>query len=98
MDINNLKSCISHDKATIRSFVRDPEYADYYLKSVIADGDEDEIRNVQAWYDEAKSRAYWNALIQNAENTAKNGKNIQDVIQTVKEALNILIASVPASA
>ena len=98
MDVNNLKSCISHDEATIRSFVRDPEYADYYLKSVIADGDEDEIRNVQAWYDEAKSRAYWNALIQNAENTAKNGKNIQDVIQTVKEALNILVAAVPASA
>lgn len=98
MDINNLKSCISHDEATIRSFVRDPEYADYYLKSVIANGDNEEIRDVQAWYDEAKSSSYWATLIQNAENTAKNGKNIQDVIQTVKEALNILNAAVPTSA
>lgn len=98
MDINNLKSCVSHDEAMIRSFVKDPEYADFYLSAVIADGDNDEIRDTQAWYDEAKSRSYWAALIQNAKNTAKNGKNIQDVIQTVKEALNILNSAVPASA
>ena len=98
MDINNLKSCVSHDEAMIRSFIRDPEYADYYLNAVIADGDNDEIRDTQYWYNEAKSRSYWNALIQNAERTAKNGNNIQDVIQTVKKALNILTAAVPASA
>ena len=98
MNINNLKSCVSHDEAMIRSFVKDPEYADFYLNAVIADGDNDEIRDTQAWYDEAKSRSYWAALIQNAEHTAKNGKNIQDVIQTVKEALDILNSAVPASA
>ena len=57
MDINNLKSCITHDEATIRSFMRDPEYADYYLQNVIADGDPDEISEVQAWFDEAKARS-----------------------------------------
>ena len=96
MDINNLKSCVSHDEAMIRSFIRDPEYANYYLNAVIADGDNDEIHDTQAWYNEAQSRSYWAALIHNAENTAKNGKNIQDIIQMVKEALNILKAALPA--
>ena len=56
MDINNLKSCISHDEATIRSFVRNPEFAEYYLQSVLTDGDEKEIHRVQEWYNEAKAR------------------------------------------
>ena len=56
MDITNLKSCISHDEATIRSFMRDPEFAEYYLNAVLEDGDADEIAQVQAWYDEAKAR------------------------------------------
>ena len=56
MDINNLKSCIDHDEATIRSFVRNPEYAEHLLKEVIKDGDEKEIAYFQKLYDEAKAR------------------------------------------
>ena len=89
---------ISHDEAMIKHFAENPEYADELLNSVLTDGSEYEIQRVREWYNEAKSRSYWNALIQNAEHTAKNGKNIQDVIQMVKEALNILNAAVPASA
>lgn len=89
---------ISHDEAMIKHFTENPEYADELLNTVLADGNEYEIQRVREWYNEAKSRSYWAALIQNAEYTAKNGKNIQDVIQTVKEALNILNSAVPASA
>ena len=98
MDINNLKSCISHEEATIRSYMRDPEFAEFMLQDAINEGDISEIRLIQKRINEAKSRSYWNALIQNAEHTAKNGKNINDVIQTVKEALDILNSAVPASA
>ena len=62
MDINNLKSCISHDEATIRSFVRNPKFAEYYLNTVITDGDEAEIKEVQSWYEEAKKRSQNEAL------------------------------------
>ena len=53
---------ITHDEATIRSFIRDPEYADYYLQAVIADGDSEKIAETQAWYNEAKLRAYYDFL------------------------------------
>lgn len=100
MDINNLKSCITHDEATIRSFVRDPDFADYYLNEVLADGDAEEIQQVQNWYDAAKSRTssmgYWASLVDNAEKTAKDGKNLDIVIALVSRALNILKAAVPA--
>lgn len=36
--------------------MRDPEYADFLLKEVKADGDIDEIKYFQELYDEAKSR------------------------------------------
>ena len=49
---------ITHEEATIRSFMRDPEFADYYLQTVLADDDEKEIQRVQYWYDEAKARMY----------------------------------------
>ena len=98
MDVNNLNACISHEEATIRSYIRDPAFAEFMLQDAINDGDISEIRKIQRRIDEAKSRSYWNALIQNAERTAKNGNNIQNVIQTVKKALNILSAAVPASA
>ena len=62
MDINNLKNCISHDEATIRSFVRNPEFAEFYLNSVLEDGDEDEIRDVREWYNEAQKRRERTAL------------------------------------
>ena len=93
-----ITGCISHDEAMIAHFIEDPELAQVMLQDAINEGDISEIRLIQKRINEAKSRSYWNALIQNAENTAKNGKNIQDVIQTVKKALNILSAAVPASA
>ena len=49
-------STISHEEATIRSFVRDPEFAEFYLKEVIADGDMDEIRRAKRRVEEARAR------------------------------------------
>ena len=49
-------STISHEEATIRSFVCDPEFAEFYLKEVIADGDMDEIREAKSWVEEARAR------------------------------------------
>ncbi len=48
---------ISHREATVQHFMRDPELADLYLQTVLADGDMDEIREVRGWVDEAKARA-----------------------------------------
>ncbi len=93
MDIHNLKSCVRHDEAMIDSFIRDPDFADYYMRTVKDDGNEDEIRDVQAWYDEAKSRTYWNALLDYAEKTAHNGLNIDYVIARLSQALTILQAA-----
>lgn len=89
---------ISHEEAMIKHFAEDPELAQIMLQDAINEGDISEIRLIQKRINEAKSRSYWAALIQNAEHTAKNGKNIKDVIQTLKEALDILNAAVPASA
>ncbi|MBQ4470238.1 MAG: hypothetical protein IJR35_12045 [Synergistaceae bacterium] len=47
---------VTHDEAMIKSFVRDPEFADYYLETVLAEGDPEEIAGVQSWYNEAKSQ------------------------------------------
>ena len=49
-------STISHEEATIRSFVRDPEFAEFFLKDVLSDGDMDEIREAKAWVEEARAR------------------------------------------
>ena len=102
MDINNLKSCVSHEEAMIGSFMRDPEFADYYLQAVLADGDEEEIREVQAWREEALSRTqgmeYWDDIIENAEKTAKNGWQVDRAISLLDKARAILKAAVPAGA
>ena len=50
-------STISNKEATIRSFMRDPEFAEYFLKDIIADGDFNEIRRVRGWVEEARARA-----------------------------------------
>ena len=50
-------STISNDEATIRSFMRDPEFAEYLMKEVIADGDISEIREFKSLVDEARARA-----------------------------------------
>lgn len=94
MNINNLKSCITHDEATIRSFMRDPEYAKFYLQAVIADGDAEEISTVKAWAREARARSreasYWASLVNHAERTARNGYNVDGVVNALNEALRIL--------
>lgn len=102
MDIHNLKSCVSHDEAMIGSFSRDPDFAAYYLNAVLADGDDDEIRDTQAWFDEAKSRStnsnYWNAILGHAQETANSGQNIANVVALVSQALDILKSAVHANA
>ena len=49
-------SAVSHEEATIRSFVRDPEFAEFFLKDVLSDGDMEEIREAKAWVEEARAR------------------------------------------
>lgn len=102
MDINNLKSCISHEEATIQSYMRDPAFAEYMLQEAINDGDIDEIRKVQRRITEAKHRresaTYWNSLISQAENTAQSGYNLDFVAEQLSKALGIVRAAVLASA
>ena len=50
------ESYITRDEAMICNFMEEPEYADFLLGEVIADGNADEISLVQSWYDEAKLR------------------------------------------
>lgn len=49
-------SYIEHNEAVVRHFVKDPKFAELYLQTVLADGDEEEITEVQSWYNEAKER------------------------------------------
>ena len=51
-----MKNCVAHEEATIESFVRDPEFAEAYLKEILSDGDMAEIRQARSWVEEAKSR------------------------------------------
>ena len=55
MDLRDLKCCVSHKEATVQHFMRDPEFAELYLQTVLADGDLDEIREVKGWVDEARA-------------------------------------------
>ena len=93
---------VKHNEAVIQHFAEDPEYADLYLRTVIEDGDEAEIQEVRSWYNESKTRAasmsYWSSLIDNAEQTARNGQNIETVIGLLTRAIGILKAAVPANA
>ena len=78
-----------------------PKNADYYLREVLADGNTEEIKKVQGWWcDEAKSRiasmGYWSSLLDNVEQTASDGKNLDIVIALMPFALKILKAAVPA--
>ena len=95
-----ITNVISHEEAMIKDFIEHPDYADELLRSVRDDGDDYEIRRVQSWYDEAKTRAasltYWSSLIPNAEQTAREGKNIETVIALMTRALGILKASAHA--
>lgn len=48
---------ITHEEATIQSFMRDPEFAEYALNDAIAEGDIEEIRTVWRRMNEAKTRS-----------------------------------------
>ncbi len=92
---------ITHDEAMIADFIEHPDYAEELLQAVRNDGDDYEIQRVQSWYDEAKNRTeklgYWESVVDNAEQTAKDGKNLDIVIALMTRALGILKAAVPAS-
>lgn len=102
MDINNLKSCISHEEATIRSYMRDPEFAEFMLQDAINEGDIPEVKKIQRRIEIAKSRSentsYWTDIIGHARETAKNGQNIGHVVTLVSQALDILKSAMPTNA
>ena len=85
---------VTHEEAVIQHFVEDPEFADLYLKAVLEDGEQKEIQEVQYWCEEAKKRAasmnYWSSLLDNAEQTARDGNNLEAVIGLLTRALGIL--------
>ena len=56
MNLKHLDDCIDNDEAMIQSFMRDPEFAEYLLREIIADGDFNEIREFKGLIDEAKAR------------------------------------------
>ena len=93
---------VSHEEAVIRHFIEDPELAEIMLQDAIADGDTDEVKKIQRRINEAKSRTasmgYWGSLVDNAEKTAREGKNLDTVIALVSRALDILKAAMPAGA
>ena len=43
----NITSTIDHEEATIRSYMRDPEFAEYMLHMAIAEGDIAEAQKIQ---------------------------------------------------
>ncbi|MBR0095225.1 MAG: hypothetical protein IJP91_08090 [Synergistaceae bacterium] len=62
IDINNLKSCRSHEEAVIEHFMNDPKYAEELLNEVLVDGDDYEKARFQYLYDEAKARSLPEAM------------------------------------
>ena len=93
---------ITHDEAVIQHFIEDPEFADLYLDTVIADGDTEEISCVKVWYDEATRRrqgaTYWDALISHAEDTAQSGYNLEQTLVLLNKATAIIKNAVLATA
>lgn len=55
--LDKFKGCVTHAEASIQSFIRNPEFAEFVLKEAMADGDMNEIRRIKGWVDEAKARA-----------------------------------------
>ena len=91
----NLKSCVDHEEATIRSYMRDPKFADYMLQEAIAEGDTAEEQKIRRRINEAKSRKYWSEIVLNAEQTAKSGSNLEATVVVVSRALAILKSALP---
>ena len=97
MDITNLKSCITHEEATIRSFMRDPEFAQALLHDAIADGDTKEIEKIQHRITEAQKRiqaqTYWDGVLDNARDAVKKGQNLSEIYSRLVEAANTVKAA-----
>ena len=89
---------ITHEEAVIQHFIEDPELADIMLQDAIAEGDINEIRKIQRRINEAKAKSYWNSLIDNAKQTAQTGRNLENVIELMNKALDILKSAAPARA
>ena len=101
MDLNNLKCCIDHEEATILSYMRDPEFAEYMLNDAIAEGDITEIRRVQKRINEAKKRlqenspslSYWNSVAANAKLAVQDGHNLNKILSFLNEAVGTVKAA-----
>ena len=97
MDINNLKSCITHEEATIRSFMRDPDFAQALLHDAMADGDSQEIEKIQRRITEAQKRmqaqTYWDNVLDNARDAVKKGQNLSEIYSRLVEAVNTVKAA-----
>ena len=91
---------LPHDEAIIQHFIEDPEFADIYLDTVIADGDAEEISSVKALYNEATRRkqsvSYWDTLISHAEETAQSGYKLEPTLELLNRAVAIIKKAVPA--
>ena len=87
---------ISHDEAMIRHLMLDFDLAENMLDD--AYGNKEATRKVKYYIKEAKRRTrqikYWNSLVNNAEQTAQSGYNLDNVIALVSKALGILKAAV----
>ena len=90
---------ISHEEAVIQHFTEDPELAEIMLDDALSEGDSIEVEKIQRRMSEAKARVsnmgYCALLVDNAEQTAKDGQNLNVVICLVNRALEILKAAVP---
>ena len=84
---------ITHDEAVIKHFIEDHNFAELYLQTVREDGDVEEIAEVQAWYDEAKRRSYWDKLMENVKVAIQNGYNLQLILSRLNEATKIVKAA-----
>ena len=93
---------IPHEEAVIQHFIEDPELAQIMLQEAINEGDINEARKIQRRINEAKTRTqklgYWGSVVDNAEKTALEGKNLEVIIALMTRALGILKAAVPAGA
>ena len=87
---------IPHEEAVIQHFMEDPELAQIMLHDAITEGDTVEEQKIRRRINEAKSRQYWSEIVSKAEQTAKNGYNLEATINLVDRALAILKGAVTA--
>lgn len=94
-------STIEHNEAVITHFAEDPDFAELYLQTVINDGNEEEIAEVQSWINEAKSRSknatpemnYWDALNEHVKIAVKSGLNLGKILARLNEAVSTVKAA-----